>query len=152
MENILQSHIPSSRVHIHSAMFFINWIKIYNNNSIFSSTSFASYAFRYLPTYQTLVWYIGYPLLEWQPFFYRKGKMCSSQQGCYCSLTTIRITFHPITFHPILGKITFTSIHVSPNSMFHPNYVSPKLYLLKSFTQFFFLLKHTLLMSYDFWS
>ena len=38
LENILQSRIPSSGVHIHFIFgnVFINWNKIYNNNSIFS--------------------------------------------------------------------------------------------------------------------
>jgi len=59
LENILQSSIPSSGVHIHlnSAMIFIDWNKIYNNNSIFSCASCDSYAFRYLPTYKTFVGY-----------------------------------------------------------------------------------------------
>ena len=53
-----------------------------------------------------------------------------------------KLTFHPIlgkiTFHLILGKITFHpirfhSIHVSPNTTFHPNYDSPN----SCFAQFF---------------
>ena len=41
MENILESRIPSSGVHIHFIFgnVFINWNKIYNNNSIFSCAS-----------------------------------------------------------------------------------------------------------------
>ena len=47
----------------------------------------------------------------------------------------------PKTFHSILGKITFhpityPPIHVSPNTTFHPNYVSPN---------FFILLKHPII-------
>ena len=46
--------------------------------------------------------------------------------------------------------------HVSPNTTFHPNYITPKLYfnqttLIKEFHPIFFiLLKHPLPMSYDF--
>ena len=54
-------------------------------------------------------------------------------------VVTVRpITFHPITFHPILGKITFHPILRYTQITFHPNYVSPNLHLLKSFTQFFY--------------
>ena len=64
MENILKSRIPSSRVHIHfifgNVLFNLN--KIYNNNSIFSCASCASYAFRYLPTYQTFVGYTPFKM------------------------------------------------------------------------------------------
>ena len=52
------------------------------------------------------------------------------------------VKVRPITFHSILRFIQIT---------LHPNYISTRLHLLKSFTQFFFiLLKHTLPMSYDF--
>ena len=57
LENILQSRIPSTYT-LYLAMFFINWNKIYNNNSIFSCTSCASLVFRNLPTNQTIVWYM----------------------------------------------------------------------------------------------
>ena len=59
LENKIQSRIPSSRVYIQLIFgnVFINWNKTYNNNCILSCASSASFAFRYLPIYQT---YVGY--------------------------------------------------------------------------------------------
>ena len=79
LETIIQSRIPSSRVHIHLIFgnVFINWNKTYNNNCIFSCASSASYAFRYLPTYQTYVRYKnpGRKLVLPETIYHLSGKV-----------------------------------------------------------------------------
>ena len=74
-------HPACSGAHLISTLLYLPTILLTNSKMRLENISLLDHKTK-LPLSGTL----DCPLLEWQPSFYRKVKMCGSKQGSYCSL------------------------------------------------------------------